>query len=179
MRRLSKRTIASRANGALSRGPVTPEGKRKSSINALRHGLLSQCIVLENESEEHFDALLQQHANKFQPLDDVEQCAIEDMTAANWRLRRLWSIEATLFDEAVDKNPKPTERSRLAAAFSDLTATRELDLIDRYEARLHKMYQRALLNLVVLRRMDENSLLPNEPSCAEPVCNEEAIPEHS
>ena len=43
-------SAASRANGARSRGPVTPQGKRNSSRNGIRHGLLSKTITLQGES---------------------------------------------------------------------------------------------------------------------------------
>jgi len=42
---------ASRANGALSLGPTTPAGKRRSSRNSARHRLLSSSVVLEGERE--------------------------------------------------------------------------------------------------------------------------------
>ncbi len=98
---LTKRIIASRKNGARSRGPKTDEGKKRSSANSLRHGLLSDCIVLPNESGEIFQALLNQYLSKIDPADGVEHDAVEEMVAAIWRQRRLWSIETRLLANAV------------------------------------------------------------------------------
>jgi hypothetical protein len=56
-----RRVQSSKANGAFSKGPVTPAGKQRSSPNSLRHGLCAKCIVLDYESRENFLVLLQQH----------------------------------------------------------------------------------------------------------------------
>jgi hypothetical protein len=53
-----RRILASRANGARSRGPKTAAGKQRPSSNARRHGLLANCLVLENESVEGFHEIL-------------------------------------------------------------------------------------------------------------------------
>src|SRR5258707_8332371 len=54
-----------RANGAKSHGPITTEGKEKSSKNALKHGMTSRntCIleILECESADEFKAFLAEH----------------------------------------------------------------------------------------------------------------------
>jgi hypothetical protein len=171
---LSKRAIASRANGALSRGPKTEEGKRRSSANSIRHGLLAKCVVLRNESQETFAQHLDQHLQKLNPADDVEQGVVEEMAAAAWRLRRLWTIETTLLDKCVEKRPESGERARIAAAFAELSSSNELHLLDRYEARLHRMYQRSLHNLLVLREF-ENPPLPNEPNSGQQSSDQENL----
>jgi hypothetical protein len=48
---LSKRTVANRLNAQKSTGPKTPEGKRKSSLNAETHGLLSKIILADCDTE--------------------------------------------------------------------------------------------------------------------------------
>jgi hypothetical protein len=52
------RAEASRRNGAKSQGPKTPEGKARSSQNALKHGLRAQKhVVLHDEDAAAFQAL--------------------------------------------------------------------------------------------------------------------------
>src|SRR6185312_7791684 len=114
----------------------TEDGKRRSSLNAIRHGLLAKGVVLGNESEETFARLHAQHLAKLGPADDVEEGAVEEMVAASWRLRRLWAIETRLFDNSIAKRQEPDERDRLAGAFSDLAAGNSLHILDRYETRL-------------------------------------------
>ena len=154
-----RRILASRANGARSRGPKTPLGKLRSSQNALRHALLSKYLVLSNESREGFQAFLREHLERFCPADGVELGLIEEMVAA-WRLRRVWAAETRLIDNAVSAHPSADELDRLTAAFSKLASSRESELFQRYETRFHNMYQRSLYSLLLLRTVD----LPNEPS---------------
>jgi hypothetical protein len=150
---------ASRANGARSLGPVTPEGKKRSSRNAVRHGLLARCVVLDNESRECFDRHHAQFLDCFRPANDVELGMIEEMIAASWRQRRALAIETRLLDLAIAKEPGDDELIRLAAAYTSLSQQPQSDLISRYETRLQRMFQRSLNNLLLLRSIE----LPNEP----------------
>ena len=45
----SARDEVNRANALLSTGPKTEEGKQRSSLNALRHGLTGQTVVMPTE----------------------------------------------------------------------------------------------------------------------------------
>ncbi len=58
---------ASRRNGAKSQGPVTPEGKARSSQNATKHGLDSRIVVLANESQFEYDDLLSDYVHRYSP----------------------------------------------------------------------------------------------------------------
>ena len=96
-----RRINASRANGRQPRGPVTPEGKKRSSQNAMQHGLLSDCIVLPGESLEGFQAVLASHFERPMPVDGVERAMFEDSNPA-WTSRRLH-----LFPRPVRRKSQP------------------------------------------------------------------------
>ena len=154
-----RRIKASRANGARSRGPFTPEGKARSAANAVRHGLLAKNVVLGLESNDLFQAMLAEYIARFAPADDVELALVEEMTVAVWRGRRCWGLETCLVDQAADQSPAQDAAHGLTAAYSALAGGPTLPLVHRYEARVNKMYQRALTNLLLLREIQE---LPNE-----------------
>ena len=93
-----KRVLASRANGALAKGPVSAEGKRSSSRNATTHGLFARQIVLNDESLEGYQAVMDEHLERLQPADGMVFGMVEEMAAAHWRYRRA-SFRATTVRE--------------------------------------------------------------------------------
>ncbi len=156
-----RRIAASRANGARSQGPITPEGKQRSSRNATRHGFLSRIVVLESESPDAFHGVLDDYVRQFAPANPVQLAIVEEMVAALWRQRRLWAAETRIFDTAAAAQTHAEDDiGRIAGAFSYLASQPDLNLIHRYETRLHRMFQRALNNFVMLRNMG----MPNEPN---------------
>ena len=96
------RILASQANGARSKGPLTAEGKRRSSQNAISHGLLAKHIVMRDESPEGFEAVMTDHLTRLQPADGVELGMVEEMVASYWRLRRAWAIETRLLENQIE-----------------------------------------------------------------------------
>ena len=155
-----RRILASRANGARSRGPVTAQGKRKSSQNAITHGLLARHIVMRDESTEGFQAVFNDHLYRLQPADGVEVGLVEEMVASHWRLRRAWALETRLLENEAAAQPSGDALDRIANAFADLAGKPSLGLMHRYQTRLHLNYQRALHNMLLLRA----AAVPNEPS---------------
>ena len=158
-----RKTESSRANGARSHGPVTAEGKQRSSQNALRHGLLAGQVILEGESREAFEENLTDLVQRFQPADEVAYSFIEEMAVCHWRIRRTWAIEAHMLQKQVDLTdlqPGDDGIGCLTDAFETYAASPALAVIHRYETRLHRMYRRALKNLLLLRTLE----LPKEPN---------------
>ncbi len=151
-----------RINGAKSHGPVTPEGKARSSANSRRHGLASASILMDGESAEDFQLLRADFINQFQPQTAVETDLVDVMAIARWRLRRLLAIEAHLFDlEILERKDQIKSRSkqkameqedRLAFVFQRLgDEGNSLTLLLRYEGSLNRSYEKALKQLLQLQ----------------------------
>jgi hypothetical protein len=158
-----KHSQAARINGARSRGPKTPRGKARASLNAMRHSLLSKTILLPGENIEAFRALFVAYAGRFGPLDDVEIGLIE--VAAYWRLRRAFALEMRMFDSDMAARHSVSKPDRLGVSFGDLAATPKLGALHRYQTRLHLIHSRALRDLALLRdKLPSSSAEPNKPS---------------
>ena len=59
-----RRISSSRANGALSGGPVTLEGKQRSAMNALSHGLLARTTLMRGEWSEGLKSIFNQYLDR-------------------------------------------------------------------------------------------------------------------
>jgi hypothetical protein len=121
-------------------------------MNAIRHGLLAQTVVLDGEDPEAFATLLGDYIEHFQPVDRVELALVEEMAAANWRQHRSWAIETEMMNQASARLQSPIAIQRFTHGFTTLAAGPEFALMHRYETRQSRMYQRALTNLLAIRK---------------------------
>jgi hypothetical protein len=163
---------ASRTNGAKSRGPTTPEGKVRSTGNAIRHGFLRDTVVLLGESEERFLEHMDSFIADFKPASELELSLVEKMAVCRWRQLSVWGLETAGISEAVrqlhENDPLTmdlkTPAVRAFIAIGDLASkNRTLDLCHRYDARFDRQYNRALKHLLDIRR-EKTPKLPFDPN---------------
>ncbi len=147
-----KRLAANRANGALSRGPKTPEGKAWSSQNAFKHGILAKCLLLSHEDPDALREVYDSYMARFQPIDAVELAIVEEMISAYWRSRRAGAVEMRTLDTEMESHSAPTELDSLVATFADPAAHPKLNLLLRYQTRFNLIHSRCLRDLALLRK---------------------------
>jgi hypothetical protein len=92
-----KKAEANRRNSLKSTGPRTPEGKAAVRLNALKHGLLSEEVLLPGEDEAVLRELAESLRAQVQPVGELETLLVDRITSLLWRLRRLGRVEAGIF----------------------------------------------------------------------------------
>ena len=87
---------ANQANAQLSSGPKTPEGKAKSSRNALKTGLTGHTVLLPTDDAERYEALVLSYADRFDPQTDRETELVQSIADCRWRVGRIYGLETAL-----------------------------------------------------------------------------------
>jgi len=139
------RLRSSRANGALSRGPKTAEGKLRSAGNRCTHGLYSNRVVLKHESQALFDKFEQKYIQAMTPQNDLELSAVRVMAAARWRLIRIRFTETVMLNDAIGAlDPSISDpMARIAQAFSTLSDDPGFTILSPMEYRYSRQYHQA------------------------------------
>jgi hypothetical protein len=80
-----------------STGPRTPEGKKRSAVNALRHGLTGRVVVLPSEDMNAYHAFCADLIADLAPATPVERQYAQTFCDTQWRLNRARSLEDSMF----------------------------------------------------------------------------------
>jgi hypothetical protein len=167
-----KQIEANRANSQLSTGAVTPEGKRKVSINAIKHGYAGRiAIVLDHEKEayrEHFRAFREE----YKPVGPTEAFLVESMADLTWSTQQIRSQLHNALALAGCRGPEASKDRDEAINFSlaqadNIGIAREINLLGIYENRKMRLFTKTreeLLQIQRLRKFNESNELANAAS---------------
>ena len=132
---------AARANGASSHGPVTPEGKAKSAMNAVRHGLCAGSPAgLSEKARAEIEPLLDELIGRLAPEGAAEAEIVLELAFVLWRQRRLRALEERVLEAAL-ASPEEEAPARQPS----------LGTLVRYRGRLERDWRRGLEALELLK----------------------------
>jgi hypothetical protein len=93
-----KQKTANRRNAKHSTGPKTQKGKRASCMNALKHGLTGEQIVIPGEDPSAFNALKNGLIEEYSPQTTIEEELVVQCAATLWRLKRIPIFEKSIME---------------------------------------------------------------------------------
>jgi hypothetical protein len=158
----------SRHNGTKSRGPRTEAGKARSSRNRYNHGVYTKTIVIEGEEGRCFHALLVSLRAQLQPRTFIEEELVEDLAIYRWKQKRLLSMETASLSHKIRgqaaQSVAESPAIRAVQAFGDLSHdSRALELMNRYELRFARQFNRTLRQLLDLQAGEKSKNAGSNP----------------
>jgi hypothetical protein len=136
--------------------PSRPEGRARSAMNALRHGLTARVVVLPSEDMAAYVAFSKEIVDSLDAQTPLERQFAQTVADNQWRINRIRTIEDALL-ATVPGTDDPTNAASpaLQSACNAAQAFREhsksLLNLSIYEQRLHRAIKEALSQLKELQ----------------------------
>jgi hypothetical protein len=132
-----------RANAERSTGPATTEGKQRSAMNAFKHGLTGQSLMLQPNEMEAYNRLTACMLSDLKPKTEPERQLAQKIIDGNFRLNRLAGIENNMINFGLIQYTRDTPHDdRVEAMVAQTRAWIEqchpFDVLGRYETRLSR-----------------------------------------
>ncbi len=132
---------ANQENAKKSTGPITENGKQRSSMNAMIHGIFSKIPLLPGENQEQFKLLEDEIIKAYQPTDAMEYHLVQRIYLTCIRQIRLREAEAAKLEISMMPEVMCKSVTQLFEHNSDKKFTAE-DISELTEA--HYMFAQAL-----------------------------------
>jgi hypothetical protein len=159
-----------------STGPRTEEGKKRSAMNATRHGLTGRTVVMPYEDMEAYYAFCRELFESLAPETPVERQYAQTFCDTQWRLNRALSIEDAMLSlghfEAAGKieTDHPQVHAALTAARVFRDDSKSFANLSLYEQRLQRTLDKSLKQLQALQAARrEQSRALQQPAATAPI----------
>ena len=140
-----KQLEANRENAKLG-GVKTEEGKAVSKYNAVKHGILSQEVLLEGEDEKSLIELGKKLRTELKPETEIELLLVDRIVANTWRLKRALKGEKEMIECDIE-GVFGDDKNFGSALSSDFANYDSYGKFTRYETSLERGIYKALHEL--------------------------------
>jgi len=170
------RAAINRANSQHSTGPRTEAGKQRSRLNAMRHGLTGQTVVLPEDDLDKYQKRNQEFFAEYKPKGPTEMQLVQVLSDTAWRLNRVTVLENSLLSlgiaehEASVDTDHPQVLTNLAMAKTYREQNQVVASLGTHGDRLARLFERTLKQLREIqaeRRSVETEELKNAASIME------------
>jgi hypothetical protein len=153
------RLEANRANAQLSTGPRSEEGKRTSSLNAVKTALTGVTVLLPTDDAAEYQRHIAAYEKEFRPVGIEESELVQSLADISWRLRRIPALEMAIYargsiefaDEFAEENDPDVRRS-LIELHTHLAYEKQLRNLQLQEARLVRRREKETAELRRLQK---------------------------
>jgi hypothetical protein len=160
---LTKQMLKSIKLASKSTGPRSTPGKQRSRMNALKHNLSGQSLILLEAEAEAYNRMGTAMLLDLKPKSEPERQIAQKIVDTNFRLNRLTAIENNMFSFGLMQNEADTDhddRIEVMAAQTRAWIERanSFDVLGRYETRLSRQlikYQQEFERLQAVRKEQE------------------------
>ncbi len=135
-------TYASQPRAGRSTGPRTQIGKAIASRNSTIHGCCSTQTIINGESQEEFNELLEDWLLDYQPEDSVQRSFVEQAVHAQWILKRNTNRYDDFEKSLEDKNVLDWSEED----------HKKFERFTRYKTTAERAFKRAFTQLEQLRK---------------------------
>ena len=155
---LTGRAKINRANSQHSTGPKTEAGKNKSSLNALRHGLTGQIVVMPTEDLQAYQSHLKSFTDEYHPQGATEANLVQALADASWRMNRVAALETNVLMLGLTAGPGPVTdappqvQDALSIASSLESQCKALANLSMHSQRLSRQFERTVAQLRDLQK---------------------------
>ncbi len=164
------RAAVNKANAQKSTGPRTEAGKQRSSLNALRHGLTGQTVVLPSEDHSAYQRHSHAFLDEYRPKGATEIQLVQSLLDTSWQLNRAAAVETNLFSLGITESEDhirashPDAETALAMALAYREHNRAFANIGIYRQRLGREFERTLILLRQIQAEHQDENLPYQPA---------------
>ena len=156
-------------NAQHSTGPTSYEGKRKVSMNALKHSFAGQTCILHSHEIDAFREHFESFRKEYRPSGPTEEFLVQSLSEISWSTQQIRTASTNLMTIAGNKstpNGNDTHTPEIAVAISRSLAgtfvSKDLNTYGIYKNRKMRLFnttRKELLQIQAERRANEKAEL--------------------
>jgi hypothetical protein len=161
------RDLINGVNAEKSTGPKTEAGKQRASMNAFKHGLTGNRILLQTHEHEAYQRLTNALNRDLQPKSELERQLVQKLIDCHTRLNRIAALDGNILNFSLTQNETEADHggsTEEADALETIAAqcrswienADSFEKLGRYEARISRQLLQYTAEFERLRTIRQN-----------------------